>query len=207
LPSFGGFLCALPNWEFIEETKMSDVKTLDPNIARGSLYLDNQFASVAPARAVDAKSGVQVNDFLIARGELDKRTVNSQPQKVALAQRTEQMRPYVPGPAEALGSQIKNSLADILDWDIGSKNALKDYAQMVNSTSGSSFDDSSSDEDSEENDQFGLRELTKTITKMNRMQQGQILMMLELLDKKSAADMIVKTFKGANSSFNKLISG
>jgi hypothetical protein len=207
LPSFGGFLCALPDREFVEEASMSDIKTLDPNIARGSLYLDDQFASLAPGRTVDAKSGVQVNDFLISRGELDKRAVDAQPQKIALAQRTEQMRPHVPGPAEALGSQIKDSLADILDGDIGSKNALKDYAQMVNSTSGSMMDDSPSDEDGEEKDEFGIREMTKAMRDIHRMQQGQILMMLDLLDKKGAADMITKTFKGANSSFNKLISG
>jgi hypothetical protein len=188
---------------------MSDIKTLDPNSARGSLYLDNQFASLPPVKAADGKSGMQVNDFLISRGEIDKRTVDAQPQKVALAQRTEQMRPYVPGPAEAIGSQIKDSLADILDWDISSKNGLKDYAQMVNSTSGSAFDDASSDEDGdgEEKDEFGIRAMTKTMRDINRMQQSHILMMLDLIDKKGAADMIVKTFKGANSSFNKLISG
>jgi hypothetical protein len=186
---------------------MSDVKTLDANVARASLYLDNQFASTTPAGAIDSKSSVQVNDFLIARGELDKRTIDSQPQKIALAQRTEQMRPYVPGPAEALGSQIKESLTDIIGWDIGSKNAFKDYAQMVNSTSGSMLGDTSSDEDGEEKDDFGIREMTKAIQDMNRMQQGQILVMLDILDKKGAADMITKAFKGANSSFNKLISG
>ncbi len=188
---------------------MSDIKTVDPYAARSSMYLDNQFTSLAPGKTEDVKSGVRVNDFLISRGEIDKRTLDSQTQKVALAQRTEQMRPYVPGPAEAIGSQIKDSLADLLDWDISSKNGLKDYAQMANSVSGGMFDDSSAseEEDGEGKDEFGIGAMTKAIRDINRMQQGHILMMLDLLDKKGAAEMITKTLKGVNSSFNKLISG
>jgi hypothetical protein len=52
-----------------------------------------------------------------------------------------------------------------------------------------------------------LQSIVKAARDMNRLQQDRMLKLIDMMDKQSTADMIGKAFKGANASFNKLISG
>ncbi len=183
---------------------MVEINSVNGGAFRGSQAFGDQPQSAKLSAPSDVKPGTQVSDFLVARAEIDAKSSNTKLPAVTVAQRAEQMRPYVPGPAEALGGQIKDALGDLLEWDVGTKNALKDYAQMVSSTSQNILSDMTSND---EDDEFGFGELTKAMRDLHRMQQNQVLMMLDLIDRKGAAEMISKAFKGANTSFNKLISG
>jgi hypothetical protein len=189
----------------VEEAKVSEIKSGDMGSANKSAFLGDQFKSWAPEKSSNVNSPVQVRDFLVASTGVGKAASISQPPKIENVQRTEQMRPYLPGPAEVLGSQIKESLSDLLEWDIGSKKALKDYAQIESPAS--AMDVFSSDDEAEEKDEFGFRELTKALNNMNHAQKEHILALLDIVDKQGTMDLLTKTFKGVNSSFNKLISG
>lgn len=160
--------------------------------------LDNQFGPAASNKV----GGTAVSDFLVSQAEVARK---AEIPKTEPVQRAEPLRRSMPGPAESLGSQIVESLTDILSSTTAAKNTLKDYAQGVSSVGdGFGMDLSSDDEDS---DDSGLQSIVKAARDMNRLQQDRMLKIIDMMDKQSTADMIGKAFKGANASFNKLISG